>query len=348
MKCPACKIYLHEARFQNVPIDVCYQCEGSFFDSGELSRILQTREDILHKGDEKPTGFVCPRCLGAMEEVRYSDELDVFLHRCTKCRGLWAEKGEVGAIGKFFHKYFLRLSPGVPEVISIRNRLFEGFTRLAGVKSPVSLDDLTVQNSFMRKTFLWMSISLFLITLAKYLQPDVPLIYSGAVIILTLLLSLLVKRIPVIFQGILLLLFSLSLGIAMGPYGHAYFIIFMAIPVICGLIFLAVSLSDFRKDLPSYSEFHLFQTFLWGGLAVLLLYLAAPAIRDLLWPPLILLGMVCYLSMGIVAAKYRYEKGEYLRAALAAWLDPLLLFAYSLIIWSRPESPAETRTAPVE
>ena len=43
MKCPKCGMQLEEIPFGDVRIDKCFNCEGMWFDNGELERI-QTKE----------------------------------------------------------------------------------------------------------------------------------------------------------------------------------------------------------------------------------------------------------------------------------------------------------------
>jgi uncharacterized protein len=41
MRCPKCGMELHEVDFQGVRIDRCFACGGSFFDAGEVEKLLE-------------------------------------------------------------------------------------------------------------------------------------------------------------------------------------------------------------------------------------------------------------------------------------------------------------------
>jgi hypothetical protein len=39
MKCPKCGLDLHEVRLRGVDVDVCFSCNGVFFDNGDLQKL---------------------------------------------------------------------------------------------------------------------------------------------------------------------------------------------------------------------------------------------------------------------------------------------------------------------
>ena len=41
MHCPKCGMELHEVDFQGVKIDKCFACGGTFFDAGEVEKLLE-------------------------------------------------------------------------------------------------------------------------------------------------------------------------------------------------------------------------------------------------------------------------------------------------------------------
>lgn len=45
MNCPKCDGKLVETNFENIKIDVCNQCSGSWLDAGELAQIVDKNEN---------------------------------------------------------------------------------------------------------------------------------------------------------------------------------------------------------------------------------------------------------------------------------------------------------------
>lgn len=46
MRCPKCGMEMHEVKFRNIDVDVCFSCNGVFLDQGELQHL----ERPEHKG----------------------------------------------------------------------------------------------------------------------------------------------------------------------------------------------------------------------------------------------------------------------------------------------------------
>ncbi|UCC92299.1 MAG: zf-TFIIB domain-containing protein [Thermoplasmata archaeon] len=97
--CPRCDIALAEERFArfgpDVIIDVCPACAGTWYDKGEISKVLddvglQTRLVNFPQSGE-PSPLSCPRCGGAM---RVHKEGSVEVDSCTSCSGVWLDMGE--------------------------------------------------------------------------------------------------------------------------------------------------------------------------------------------------------------------------------------------------------------
>lgn len=111
MRCPKCsKISLRTAQDEGtgLAIDSCPECQGLWFDAGELrqffsSKALQQRfflED--HVEPLQTVGYTistraraCPRCRVAMRENMVGD---INVDRCEKCNGIWLDHGELKRI----------------------------------------------------------------------------------------------------------------------------------------------------------------------------------------------------------------------------------------------------------
>jgi Zn-finger nucleic acid-binding protein len=103
LTCVKCTSVLDKARVGDVEVDLCPSCGGLWLDHGEIERIGrgQTAEmDKLKtalKGSEKPdpaseTVTSCPACPGALKEVVLGP---VHVDYCTKCHGVFLDKGEL-------------------------------------------------------------------------------------------------------------------------------------------------------------------------------------------------------------------------------------------------------------
>jgi Zn-finger nucleic acid-binding protein len=101
--CPRCGVALGEERFKrfgpDVIIDVCPSCKGTWYDKGEMAKViddlnLQTRLiDFPMSGEPSPIS--CPRCGGAMRvHIEGSVEVDA----CASCNGVWLDLGEEEAL----------------------------------------------------------------------------------------------------------------------------------------------------------------------------------------------------------------------------------------------------------
>jgi len=117
MKCPVCSNTLRQVKSKSAIVDVCPSCKGIWFDSEELAdfvKLLLQNEKIspekiklfsrrnvqtLYKIKEKDK--FCPKCGRKLQKFNYSYDSNVFLDRCTDCKGIWADGGEAIAIATY-------------------------------------------------------------------------------------------------------------------------------------------------------------------------------------------------------------------------------------------------------
>jgi Zn-finger nucleic acid-binding protein len=112
--------------FENVEIERCVACGGTWLDAGELARILdlggadteawQRALENARVGGK--TRRRCPRCPRKLQEIRVGTEPSVALDRCPWGDGLWFDRGEMetvirshtagreGVVGRFFADLF--------------------------------------------------------------------------------------------------------------------------------------------------------------------------------------------------------------------------------------------------
>ena len=111
MDCPKCVGKLEEKTVENVKIDVCWVCEGIWFEAGELDKVLQAdshdfKTIDLSRADFDGAGVgpeikaeintktaTCPRCAGVtMEKVKMRH---TWVDMCPSCHGTWLDSGEI-------------------------------------------------------------------------------------------------------------------------------------------------------------------------------------------------------------------------------------------------------------
>ncbi len=114
MDCPKCVGKLREKNVEDCKVDVCFVCEGIWFDSGELEKVIEAdskdfnfidvgREELDGKEiagmkeelDEKESA--CPRCGDGTKLVRreYGGKRKVNIDACPTCGGIWLDGGEI-------------------------------------------------------------------------------------------------------------------------------------------------------------------------------------------------------------------------------------------------------------
>jgi Zn-finger nucleic acid-binding protein len=102
MKCPKCGTEsLKQFMVNDVVIERCSSCSGTWFDARELVQLLA--EDAgyvasLRRGSVKEQvagkkGF-CPRDASELLRVYSSIDRSVIIDACAECRGIWLDGGE--------------------------------------------------------------------------------------------------------------------------------------------------------------------------------------------------------------------------------------------------------------
>lgn len=103
LTCVKCTSVLDKARVGDVEVDLCPSCGGLWLDHGEIERIGRGKPadmDNLRKaltGSATPeaaseTTTSCPACPGQLKEVVLGP---VHVDYCTKCHGVFLDKGEL-------------------------------------------------------------------------------------------------------------------------------------------------------------------------------------------------------------------------------------------------------------
>jgi|GEM_PF-619671 len=106
LTCPKCRTdTVFEFRTgEDVAIDMCDRCNGSWFDKGEVATFFELSKDVpnLEKSiaTSVATSHPCPKCPG--EKLIEFDYCQIELRSgrlrvdyCRRCGGLWLDKGEI-------------------------------------------------------------------------------------------------------------------------------------------------------------------------------------------------------------------------------------------------------------
>lgn len=103
MRCAKCTGPLRRETHKGLEIDRCPQCGGIFLDDGELKRVVTdgdsftVPEDPWHAIPQSDAFRAsCPKCAEPMN--RFRTRLGFAIDLCSKCRGLWLDRGELTAI----------------------------------------------------------------------------------------------------------------------------------------------------------------------------------------------------------------------------------------------------------
>ncbi|MBL6988933.1 MAG: zf-TFIIB domain-containing protein [Bacteriovoracaceae bacterium] len=110
MECPKCAGELNIQTYEGIEIDRCSSCDGTWLDRGELTKIIETKEETFSEGliqetlttacagvpkDEIRTLVKCPKCSKAMTAVNYDYSSGIIIDSCPEGHGVWLDKDEL-------------------------------------------------------------------------------------------------------------------------------------------------------------------------------------------------------------------------------------------------------------
>ena len=102
MNCPVCREPMVVLELDEVEVDHCVGCGGTWLDAGELELLLEDSK----KKDELLSSFTvdrkdaekkrtCPICLKKMEKVLCGMDKKVLIDKCRKNDGIWFDRDEL-------------------------------------------------------------------------------------------------------------------------------------------------------------------------------------------------------------------------------------------------------------
>jgi uncharacterized protein len=106
MICPACKRDMIVVEYHRVELDYCLNCQGVWFDAGELELLLESAgvsqaasfvADFLKSSGAHTSEIKrkCPICNRKMQKVKIGSVKSVLIDACTHGDGIWFDGGEV-------------------------------------------------------------------------------------------------------------------------------------------------------------------------------------------------------------------------------------------------------------
>ncbi|HEX9896337.1 MAG TPA: zf-TFIIB domain-containing protein [Dehalococcoidales bacterium] len=112
MICPTCKHPTFVVEYQKIELDYCGNCQGVWFDAGELELMLDSAgigetKSMLNTLLQSPPASTnekkrkCPICRRAMKKVNIGGTDNVIIDTCGRQDGFWFDAGEIDHLIKF-------------------------------------------------------------------------------------------------------------------------------------------------------------------------------------------------------------------------------------------------------
>ena len=136
MICPTCKSDMMVVEYNKIELDYCTNCQGVWFDSGELelllesmnlesqnvflSNILSSEEDESSEKKRK-----CTICGQKMKKTGIGQEPGILIDVCQRGDGLWFDSSELGQLTRQLAKKPSEKTRSQQEVIAFLGEVFK-------------------------------------------------------------------------------------------------------------------------------------------------------------------------------------------------------------------------------
>jgi Zn-finger nucleic acid-binding protein len=119
MKCPVCHVPTYVVEFEKIELDLCAECQGLWFDHGELDLLLNTLDasGLTDAETDEPSRH-CPICNDKMNKVNIGPGRRVLIDSCPSGCGLWFDKNELADLAGHLKDDGWHVQPGVQEFLS--------------------------------------------------------------------------------------------------------------------------------------------------------------------------------------------------------------------------------------
>lgn len=116
MNCPRCSEQLKPTKVANFTVQLCPNCEGSFYQGDQLFLVEELGQSELEKSDLAPVlvgdqldkidldaMLDCPECGERMSRYNHLGDETIILDECSE-HGIWLDDGEMGALLDFVQR----------------------------------------------------------------------------------------------------------------------------------------------------------------------------------------------------------------------------------------------------
>lgn len=136
MICPACKSDMIVVEYNKIELDYCTDCQGVWFDSGELELLLESinlesqnvfLSNILssEEAESSEKKRKCPICGQKMKKTGIGQEPEILIDVCQRGDGLWFDGGELGQLTRQMAKKPSEKTRSQQEVITFLGEVFK-------------------------------------------------------------------------------------------------------------------------------------------------------------------------------------------------------------------------------
>jgi Zn-finger nucleic acid-binding protein len=117
MICPRCKSHLSSKIIRTCEVHCCMECDGiwvsreTFCRLGDIlsidlkpdehSKLKLFKPRDVKKSGEPLIARICPQCSVGMRQLNYAYDSNIFLDKCPKCDGIWADAGEMMQVARY-------------------------------------------------------------------------------------------------------------------------------------------------------------------------------------------------------------------------------------------------------
>ncbi len=108
MHCPRCQTDLIVVEYHDIELDYCPECEGLWFDSGEMELVASQMGGSIEgvvpqrRAETREAKLKCPECRKSMDKRLLGASDPVIADVCPLCGGLWLDHGELEQV---VHQY---------------------------------------------------------------------------------------------------------------------------------------------------------------------------------------------------------------------------------------------------
>ena len=140
MKCANCNNELAPITYEGaVVVDACAQCSGMYFDSGELEKIQDNKDNdysdmlachppLLEQTFEMArqkhlSNKTCPKCKVEMHRREWLTS-QILIDVCSECFGVWLDKGELQTLELYYERLSQKISRDISDSQEVEKKGF--------------------------------------------------------------------------------------------------------------------------------------------------------------------------------------------------------------------------------